>query len=148
MFWLAEVFNGRFSEDEIRRHEQAARQLRAEAVHHSTSAAGRELGRLLSGAVRGVRCAGSGAAALYRTYRRWQRRRTAIRELNDLSDYILQDIGLHRGDIRTAVDDMLDGKTEVRTAARVFKSKARQGIGVAGRHADQRKSADDWQRAA
>lgn len=139
MFWLAEVFNGSFSADELRRREQYARQQRAQTVARLASAAGRGLSHAAIGA-------GHGLAAAYRAYRTWQRKRAAIRELNGLSDKILRDIGMTRGDIRTVVEDMANGKPETRTVFRVFTSG--QPAPVAGSVADYQAVTSDWQRAA
>jgi len=130
MFWLAEVFKGSYSADELQSREQWARRARAEAVHQIFAGAGR------------------GLARVYHKYRRWQRRRAAIRELSGLSDQILQDIGLVRGDIRTVVDDMLDGKPESPAAYRVFTSPGNRGLPVSDSSGDRQDRGKDWQRAA
>ncbi|WP_282611259.1 DUF1127 domain-containing protein [Pelagibius sp. Alg239-R121] len=41
---------------------------------------------------------------------RWHRRRTTIRELQNLSDYYLTDIGLDRSQIVSTVEEMVDGR--------------------------------------
>ena len=51
------------------------------------------------------------AAAVSRVARavvRWHRRNTSIRELSALSDHMLKDIGISRGEIRAAVDAIRD----------------------------------------
>lgn len=130
MFWLAEVFNGSYSADELQRREQWARRARAQAVHQIIVGTGR------------------GLARVYHKYRRWQRRRAAIRELSGLSDQILQDIGLVRDDIRTVVDEMLDGKPESPAAYGVSKSPGSSSLPGSESSGDRRDSDKDWQRAA
>ena len=51
----------------------------------------------------------------------WHRRRSAVRELSDLSDFMLRDIGLVRADIPRLVDEAL----EAERAARVRPAPAR-----------------------
>jgi uncharacterized protein YjiS (DUF1127 family) len=46
--------------------------------------------------------------------RRWRRRRAAIRDLGALDDRLLADIGLIRGEIGAAVDDLQEGDGLVR----------------------------------
>ncbi|HSH40607.1 MAG TPA: DUF1127 domain-containing protein, partial [Arenicellales bacterium] len=116
MFWLAEVFNGRYSEEELIRHEQWARQQRAETVRSISAALGRTLARGARAGFRGIKARG---AAAYRGYRRGRQRRAAIRQLSGMSDRMLQDIGMSRGDIRYVVDQMLERGGEVRSTHRV-----------------------------
>lgn len=151
MFWLAEVFNGRYTQEELDRYEQWARQQRAEAVHQLFTAAGRGLRRAAVAAAGAARSAATGLGAAYRGLERWQRRRAAIRELSRLSDHMLKDIGLHRGDIRPVVDELLerpaagsvDGDREARTELRVFTAPRHEGAPGAGSSAE-----DQQQRAA
>ncbi|WP_367575975.1 DUF1127 domain-containing protein [Pelagibius sp. Alg239-R121] len=42
---------------------------------------------------------------------RWHRRRTTIRELQNLSDYCLTDIGLDRSQIVSMVEALIDGRS-------------------------------------
>jgi len=145
MFWLAEVFNGSYSAEEMRRREEWARRQRAEAVAGLFTGAGRGLARLVAG---GVRILGKAAVAAYRGHRRSQRRRAAIRELHGLTDRTLGDIGISRGEIRDIVDGMLDGPREARTAFRVVASEGRQSAPAAGASTRDDESSNDWQRAA
>ena len=145
MFWLAEVFNGRFSEEELRRRERWAHRQRAEAVHRTLSTSGRAVARA-AGAI--ARAAGDRLATLYRSYRRWQARRAAIRELAGLSDHILRDIGLNRGDIRTAVDEMLDRRSPQRSAARTVGGHRPEAVAASGPAAEQAGAEAQWKRAA
>ncbi len=62
----------------------------------------------------------TGVSRLVEGFRAARRRRAAIGELSALSDRILEDIGLHRGEIRSVVDAM------TRAAAPVEKRQARQ----------------------
>jgi uncharacterized protein YjiS (DUF1127 family) len=52
----------------------------------------------------------------------WRRRRTAIRELQALSDHHLKDIGLDRSQIVSTVEEMIEtnGQTATRIARREF----------------------------
>ncbi len=50
----------------------------------------------------------TGATRLAGTLARWHRRRRSIGDLSGLSDHMLKDIGLPRGEIRAAVDGLLD----------------------------------------
>lgn len=54
------------------------------------------------------------AAALDRRVTRWNKRRQAISELSGLSDHLLRDIGVSRGEIPYVVDSMLDAPEAVR----------------------------------
>jgi hypothetical protein len=51
---------------------------------------------------------------------------------------------MSRGDIRTVVDDMIDGKPETRTGFRVFTFGRQEPAPAAG----QQETTSDWQRAA
>jgi len=85
MFWLAEVFNGSISPEEMQRYEQRARRERAEAFHGLLSGLGRGLSR--------------GVAAVGRAMRARYRRRRTVRQLRGLDDHMLADIGLTRDDL-------------------------------------------------
>lgn len=50
----------------------------------------------------------TGGARLAGAIARWRNRRRAIGELSRLSDHMLKDIGVARGDIRDVVDGLLD----------------------------------------
>ncbi len=50
----------------------------------------------------------TGAARLTGAIARWNKRRQAVAELSQLSDHMLKDIGVARGDIRAVVDGLLD----------------------------------------
>ncbi len=54
---------------------------------------------------------------LSRGWRRAHRRRAAIRQLRELDDATLADIGLPRGQIRAVVNDMLDAEETDRLAS-------------------------------
>lgn len=146
MFWLAEVFNGRYTQEELDRHEKWARQQRAETVGHLFAATGRGLLKTVSAAGRGVKWAAAGLASAYRAHRRRRQKRAAIRELNGLSDYLLRDIGMHRGDIRPVVEGLLDGKPEVRTDVRDLS--LRQQEPASDKAAGKPESVNEWRRAA
>lgn len=146
MFWLAEVFNGRFTQEELDRHEKWARQQRAETVGHLFAATGRGLLKAVVAAGRGAKWAAAGLSSAYRAHRRWRQKRAAIRELSGLSDYLLRDIGMHRGDIRPVVESLLDGKPEVRTGARAFSS--RQRAPAPDTAAGNQEPENQWRRAA
>ena len=139
MFWLAEVFNGSYSEQEMKRAEQWARRQRAEMVRDVFSHIGHAL-------VRGTAQAASVLGRGYAGFRRSRCRRAAIRELNGLSDHTLRDIGLERGDIPYTVEALLDGRPGSRTAADNVRPLATPRIesGEAGPRDDDQ----DWQRAA
>ena len=55
-------------------------------------------------------------AVLEQRFTHWNKRRKAISELSGLSDYMLRDIGLSRGEIPHVVDSMLDAPKAVRVA--------------------------------
>ena len=50
----------------------------------------------------------TGATRLAGTLARWRERRRSVAELSRLSDHMLKDIGVSRGEIRAAVDGLLD----------------------------------------
>lgn len=58
------------------------------------------------------------AHTLLTPLRRWRCRQMAIHELMALDDRILRDIGLHRGEIRVAVEDLLNATTPSRIRTR------------------------------
>jgi len=147
MFWLAEVFNGSYSAEELRRHEQWARRQRADMVARLFNAAGRGLVRALVG---GARLVGGRLRAAYRAWLRRQQRRAAIRELNALNDHILKDIGMTRGDIPEVVEGMLSRRPETRTALRMFEGRqpGEAEAPVTGAGGTNREPTTDWQRAA
>lgn len=146
MFWLAEVFNGRYTQEELDRHEKWARQQRAETVGHLFSATGRGLVKAVVAVGRSVKRAAAGVAAAYRSHRHWRQKRAAIRELSGLSDYLLRDIGLHRGDIRPVVEGLLDRNPEVRTEVRAFSSRHQEPASDTA--AGSQESVNEWRRAA
>jgi len=82
MFWLAEVFNGSFSAEELKRHEQWARRERAEMLR-----------RGFSGIARGIAAGARGLGRLAKLG--GKRRRGGLRYLDDR---LLGDIGLTRAD--------------------------------------------------
>lgn len=85
MFWLAEVFNGSISQEEMRRYEQWAHKERAETLQRLFTAAGRGLARR-------AKAIGSVMQSRYQ-------RRQAARHLRGLDDHLLADIGLTRDDL-------------------------------------------------
>lgn len=141
MFWLREIVNGRPTQEELDRYEEWARQKRAETFTQLFSTIGRGLVKV---AGYGLKPAAAGLVAAYRALRRWQKKRAAIRELSGLSDYLLKDIGLHRGDIRPVVEGLLDGEPEAGTETRVFASRRQEQAPAAGGQETENK----WQRAA
>ncbi len=67
----------------------------------------------------------------------WRRRRATVRELSVLSDHMLQDIGLHRGEIRSVVEELLgpESPSRVKTtrpAERTFSATPRNARQEAG----------------
>ncbi len=55
-------------------------------------------------------------AVLEQRFTHWNKRRKAIAELSGLSDHILRDIGISRGEIGAAVDGLLDTLSAVRVS--------------------------------
>lgn len=145
MLWLTEIVNGRYTLEERERIEQWARQQRAETFHRLLTAAGRGLAK---GAVAVGRGAWSGARGLAAAVAREHRRRAAIRELSGLSDFVLKDIGLNRGDIRPVVDDMLAGRQTPQTAVRVYTPRQARQPAEDAPYVESPETGNDWQRAA
>ncbi len=145
MLWLTEIVNGRYTLEERERIEQWARQQRAETFHRLFAAAGRGLAK---GAVAVGRSAVSAARGLAAAAAREHRRRAAIRELSGLSDFVLKDIGLNRGDIRPVVDDMLEGRQTPQTAVRVYTPRQARKPAEDVPSVESPETGNDWQRAA
>ena len=74
---------------------------------------------------------GSRVLRLGRTLSVWRRRRAAIGELSALSDRTLEDIGLHRGEIRSVVHEMIPVAAATRAAAPAERKQARR-LALAG----------------
>lgn len=145
MSWLLEIVNGRPTQEELDRYEEWARQKRAESFSQLFSTIGRGF---VKAAGYGLKSTAAGLAAAYRAHRRWQKKRAAIRELSGLNDYLLKDIGLHRGDIRPVVEGLLDGKPEVGAESRVFASRRQAPAPVSEPAAGGQDTENKWQRAA
>lgn len=141
MFWLANVINGSYSQEEVRRIEKWARQERAEAVHGLFSHVGR-------GVVRALKATGRGAKAVYTGVERWNRKQAAIRELSVLSDRTLKDIGLHREEIASVVEEMLSGGQKTRVSARSESVQHVREQAEAVSSIGEQETANQWQRAA
>lgn len=137
MFWLAEVFNGRYTQEEMRRFEQWARRERAATVVGTF----KSLGRV-------IKTAAAGPAALVSAIRRWHRKREAVRELSAMSDHILRDIGLSRGQIRSVVEELSDGRPPVQRVPQPSAARKAAEARVPGKAADQAATDEEWQRAA
>ena len=58
--------------------------------------------------------------------RLWRQRRAAVRELSRLSDHTLKDIGLHRGEIRSVVDEMTRAAAPAQRTTPVSRRPARR----------------------
>lgn len=148
MFWLAEVFNGSISQQEMKRLEHWAHRQRAEAVRDLLAGVGGGLNWLLAGVGRAAGAAGRGIASGGRGLRRWHNKRAAIRELSALSDHTLKDIGLVRGDIHMVVEALLEGAPDPRATLRCIDGgtprSQRNEDDATGRDTGER----DWQRAA
>ncbi len=67
---------------------------------------------------------GGSVSRLIEGFRTARRRGAAIRELSTLSDHALKDIGLHRGEIRSVVDEMTRAAAPARRQAPVSRRPA------------------------
>lgn len=138
MFWLAEVFNGSISQEEMRRYEQWAHKERADTLQRLFTAAGRGMAR--------------SAKAIGSVMRSRHQRRQAVRHLRDLDDYLLADIGLSRDDLYllnrgqwpTRLHDAPTSRQNVGTASQAT-DQAPNTTATGGEEQD---TAVDWQRAA
>ena len=68
----------------------------------------------------------SRVSRLGQTLNTWRRRRAAVPELSALSDHILKDIGLRRGEIRSVVDEMIHDAAATPGDSPVEKKQARR----------------------
>ncbi len=73
--------------------------------------------------------------------RLWHQRRAAIRDLSRLSDHMLKDIGLHRGEIRSVVDEMTRAAAPAQRPTPVSRRPARRlplaGTFLGAQHCEQ-----------
>jgi len=111
MFWLADVLVGsrggreRRSEElgrDVYHYQRLAREARAEAFDRAFAWIGRVIG---SGARSGL----EGLASLVRKYRQGRAKGLTIRQLNALSDHVLTDIGVARGEIPAVAEALANG---------------------------------------
>lgn len=148
MFWLADIFNGSYSQQEVHRIETWARRQRAEAVQGLFSALGRGLVQAVRAAGRGAKGAYAILAGVREKLAEWNRKQATIRELNDLSDRTLKDIGLHRGEIRAAVEAMLNGERQTPASVRSVTVERVGDNAQAGSSPHEQETGNEWQRAA
>jgi len=138
MFWLAEVFNGSFSREEMQRYEQWAHRARAEALSGGLAGLGRGLAR--------------GVAALGAALRASHRRRRTAQQLRGLDDHMLADIGLTRDDLyrlnRGEWPTRLPDAPDERRVAKQPRAAAGQGTKEQHGVGPDRAGQADWRRAA
>ena len=148
MFWLANIVNRSHSQQELDRIEAWAHRERTEATRGLFSALVRGTVQAVETAERGVKAVYAGLAELGEKLSRYKRKRAAIRELSALSDFALNDIGLHRSDVGAIVEAMLNDKQ--RSSASVESHSARHVSKQPEADAtiSEQGVANEWRRAA